>query len=60
MSKNIEALAAQAKADQVAEMRKAEAAGDGFAAYWAGSASASLAHHAKRGAVVDVIVKGRK
>ncbi len=58
MSKEIEARAAQANADQVAARRRAEAAGDSFAAYWAGSASASIAHHVKRGAVV--IVKGGK
>lgn len=58
MSKEIEARAAQAKADQLAAIRKAEAAADSFAAYWAGSASASIVHHVKRGAVV--IVKGGK
>jgi hypothetical protein len=48
------ALAAAAKADQVAAMAKAEAEGDSFAAYWAGSASASIMHHARRGAVVTI------
>jgi hypothetical protein len=58
MSKEIEARAAQAKADQIAEMEKHEKAGDSFAAYWAASASASLMHHHRRGAVVEV--KGGK
>lgn len=45
---------AQAKSDQLAAMAKAEAAGDWFAAFWAGSASASVQHHARRGAVVTI------
>lgn len=44
----------QAKADQLAEMAKHEAAGDWFAAYYAGSASASVAHHVRRGAVINI------
>lgn len=51
---DIAARAALAKADQLAEMRRLDAAGDSFAAYWAGSASASVMHHARRGAVVTV------
>lgn len=50
--------ASLAKADQLAEIRKAEAAGDDFAAYWAGSASASLGHHYRRGAVRTVRAGG--
>jgi hypothetical protein len=47
----LERRAALAKADQIAEMARLEAAGDTFAAYWAGSASASLGHHRRRKAV---------
>ena len=47
---------AQAKADQLAEMAKHEAAGEWFAAYYAGSASASVAHHVRRGAVINIRV----
>lgn len=50
----IEERADQAKRDQLAEMRRANEAGDSLAAYWAGSASASVMHHCKRGAVVTL------
>lgn len=44
-------LALVAVANQVEEMA---AATDSFAAYWAGSASASVLHHYRTGAVVTV------
>lgn len=47
-------LAAIARSNQLEEMEAAEAAGDSFAAYWAGSASASVMHHYRVGAVVTV------
>jgi hypothetical protein len=47
----IRTAATQAKADQLARMAAAKSA---LAAYWAGSASASVAHHVKRGAVRTV------
>ena len=43
----IRAAAAQAKADQLARMAQAR---DALVAFWAGSASASVAHHYARGA----------
>jgi hypothetical protein len=46
-----EILAICAVANQVAEMAEAT---DSFAAYWAGSASASVMHHYHAGAVVTV------
>lgn len=51
---SIATAVAQAKADQLAAMAKAEAEGDSFAAYWAGSASASIGHHIRRGAVINL------
>lgn len=53
----LQAASDAAKADQLAAIKKAEQVGDTFAAYWAGSASASVAHHVRRGAVVDVQVR---
>ena len=49
---DLDVLALVAKADQVAEVARLEAAGDTFAAYWAGSASASIGHHYRVGAWV--------
>lgn len=47
----IKAAAEAAKQDQISSMRQQPSA---FAAYWAGSASASVSHHARRGAVRSV------
>ncbi len=47
-------LAMVAVANQVAEMNEAT---DSFAAYWAGSASASVMHHYRVGAVRTVRVR---
>lgn len=47
-------LAAVARSAQLEEMEDAEAHGDTFAAYWAGSASASVMHHYRKGAVTVV------
>ena len=52
----IEAIAYIAKDDQIAEVAAAEMAGDSFAAYWAGSVSASVQHHYRRGAFTTVVV----
>lgn len=51
----LKARAAQAKADQMAKMAAARTA---LQAYWAGSASASVAHHVARGAVRVLEVEG--
>lgn len=47
---DVEMLAALARMDQMEEVQAAEARGDNFAAYWAGSASASVVAHYRRGA----------
>jgi len=47
----IRTAAAKAKADQLARMAEAR---DALSAFWAGSASASIAHHVARGAVKTV------
>lgn len=44
----IEIRAQEAKQDQLSAIKTAKSA---FESYWAGSASASVFHHAKRGAV---------
>lgn len=49
-------LAALARSAQLDAMEAAEAAGDSFAAYWAGSASASVMHHYAVGAFKTVRV----
>jgi hypothetical protein len=51
---DLDVLALVAKADQVAEVARLEAEGDSIAAYWAGSASASVMHHYRRGAFTTV------
>lgn len=51
---DVDVLALVAKANQLEEMAAHEAAGDDFAAYWAGSASSSVMHHYRVGAVVNV------
>lgn len=53
--KELKARAAQAKADQAAKMAAARTA---LEAFWAGSASASVAHHVARGAVRVLEVEG--
>lgn len=52
----VEAASELAKQDQILAMEEAPCA---FTAYWAGSASASVMHHYKRGAV-HTINAGRK
>jgi hypothetical protein len=55
MADDIAALLAEvAKADQMAEVRAHEEAGDTFAAYWAGTASASVLRHYRTGAYTTV------
>ncbi len=56
---SLETAVAQAKQDQLDAIAKAEKEGDGFAAYWASSASASVLAHYRRGAVVNLKAKGR-
>jgi hypothetical protein len=51
---SVDVLALVARDNQLAEMAACEAAGDSFAAYWAGSASASIAHQYRVGAFVTV------
>jgi len=48
---DVDVLALVAAANQVAEMAEAT---DSFAAYWAGSASASVQHHYRAGAYSTV------
>lgn len=48
---DVDILALVAKANQLAEMNEAT---DSFAAYWAGSASSSVMHHYRVGAVVNI------
>ncbi len=50
----MKAAAEAAKQDQINSMRQQP---DALAAYWAGSASASAAHHVRRGAVRTLRVK---
>lgn len=47
---DVDVLALVAISNQLAEMAELEAAGDSFAAYWAGSASASIQHQYRVGA----------
>lgn len=53
---DMDCLAAIAVSNQLREMEEAEAAGNSFAAYWAGSASASIQHHYRVGAFRKVRV----
>lgn len=54
MSSKLQIAALQAKADQIESEAKARTA---FEAYWAGSATASVAHHYRRGAVRTIKVE---
>lgn len=45
-------VAKSAQLDEIAEAR-----GDGFAAYWAGSVSSSVVRHYRVGAYVDVVAR---
>jgi hypothetical protein len=53
MRTQIQINAQDAKADQLDEMRNAKSA---LEAYWAGSATASVLHHYRRGAVKTIRV----
>lgn len=43
-------LASEAKAEQIADVKAKQASGDWFAAYYAGSAVASVERHYRKGA----------
>jgi hypothetical protein len=53
----IQVAALEAKANQIEAMAKAPSA---LEAYWAGSATASLVHHYRRGAVRTVKARGAR
>lgn len=56
---HIETLADEAKREQIADVKAKQAAGDWLAAYYAGSAVASVQRHYAKGAVRKINVKLR-